>query len=154
VSRANASTCAIKLAPDYDKAIFDGLTKANEDAMKLFASVKSNPSEAYSHRANAYDSVIGELNAVQVQIKSRSVPTPPTPVLTVAGLLGGSNATQQVPQALDVPTASDVDTLVKIMQRARIDDKAGKLSRRIDLAQEAFAIQMAQALTYEKALQR
>ncbi len=144
-----ATGCAVKLAPDYDKAIFDGLTKANEDAMKLFASVGSAP---YTERQVAYNSVIGELNAVQVQIKSRSTPTSSAFFLSPQAATSRTSATQQ--NVLEAPTSADVDTLIKIMETARRNDQDGRLPRRIDFIKESFAIQMAQALTYEKALQR
>lgn len=141
--------CAIKLAPSFDQAIFDGLTKANVDAMKLFASTSSG---AYEKRAKAYDDVIGELNAVQVQIAARATPTPPAFLLWVAAP-AGNKAKANASEALVPPTAADVDTLVKIMTRAKLDDRKGRLRGRVDFLKEAFAIQMAQALTYEKALQ-
>ena len=149
--------CAIRLAPDYDQAIFEGLTKANEDAMKLFASVSSGP---YSKRQPAYNSVIGELNAVQVQIRSRSEPVSPLSLVSVS-TTAGKNIAENASQA---PTSGSVDTLIKIMQTAQHDDSLGRLTRRtritgtvskrIDFLKESFAVQMAQALAYEKALQR
>ncbi len=143
--------CAVKLAPDYDKAIFDGLTKVNEDAMKLFASVSSAP---FTKREDAYNSVIGELNAVQVQIKSRPTPTPPPLAVNILRARGDVAAQQQAGDALVPPTGAAVDTLIKIMTTARNDDQRGRLAGRIDFIKEAFAVQMAQALAYEKALQR
>lgn len=142
--------CAVKLAPDYDKAIFDGLTQVNTDAMTLFASTSSG---SYSNRQAAYDSVIGQLNAVQVQIKSRGTPAPPL----LAGLFVPVNPTNGQRQFSDMPvppTADAVNTLIKIVERARKEDVAGRIKGRIGFDQEAFAIQMAQALAYEKALQR
>lgn len=146
-----AGGCAVKLAPDYDKAIFDGLTKANQDAMVLFASAQSGP---YSKRAAAYDTTIGELAAVQVQIKARATPTPPPLLTGFAVAVGDKSAGQQISDALEAPTAGDVVTLIRIMNAAKRDDENGRLKRRLDFHVEAFAIQMAQALAYEKALQR
>lgn len=143
--------CAIKLAPDFDKAIFDGLTKANEDAMKLFASTSTRP---FSKRAKAYDDVVGELNAVQVQIKARATPSAPSLLLRIPGVSGNKMTQQEISDALVPPTAADVDTLVKIMITAKNEDQKGRLKGRIDFLMEAYAIQMAQALAYEKALIR
>jgi hypothetical protein len=140
--------CAVKLAPDYDKAVIDGLTKANEDAMILFASVTTGP---YSKRDAAYDTVIGELNAVQVQIKARGTPAPPSVLFRVAAPAVDKKT---LSDALEAPTSGDVDTLLRIVNAARRDDQNGRIKGRIDFIIEAFAIQMAQALTYEKALQR
>jgi hypothetical protein len=145
--------CAMKLAPDYDKAIFDGLTKANEDAMKLFASVPTAP---FSKREDGYNSVIGELNAVLVQIKARPMPTPPRFAVSFLSFFGDRNAPQQAGDPLAPPTVGAVNTLIKIMTTARNDDLRGRLANRDALAfvKDAFATQMAQALVYEKALQR
>lgn len=139
--------CAIKLAPDYDKAIFDGLSKANEDAMVLFASTNSGP---YSKRDSGYDTVIGELNAIQVQIKARGAPAPP---LLLFQVTPGADK-KSVSDALAPPTSGDVDNLLRIVNSARRADQSGRIKGRIDFLVEAFAVQMAQALAYEKALQR
>jgi hypothetical protein len=44
--------CAVKLAPDFDRTIVDGLTQANENAMTLFASVSSGLHLLRSRNAN------------------------------------------------------------------------------------------------------
>jgi hypothetical protein len=143
--------CAVKLAPDYDKAIFDGLTAANQNAMVLFASAESGP---YSKREAAYDETIGQLAAVQVQIKARGTPAPPPLLSRIADAVDKKTAAEKISDALEAPTAGDVVTLIRIMNQARRDDQNARLKRRLDFHVEAFSIQMAQALAYEKALQR
>lgn len=146
-----AGGCAVKLAPDYDKAILDGLTTANQSAMVLFAAAESGP---YSKREAAYDETIGQLAAVQVQIKARGTPAPPPLLTRLATAADNKSAADKISDALEAPTAGDVVTLIRIMNVARRDDQNGHLKQRLDFHVEAFAIQMAQALAYEKALQR
>lgn len=146
--------CAVKLAPDYDKAIFDGLTKINEDAMKLFASAQSGAA-SFGTRERAYVAVLGELDAVQVQVASRGTPTPPALLTRLLTTIGDQEAKELVNQALIPPTAGSIVSLRNIMANTQRTDRNGRLSRaRADFFKEAFATQMAQALTYEKALQR
>jgi hypothetical protein len=153
--------CAIKLAPDFDKAIFDGLTKANEDAMKIFASVPSKPYN--SAREKAYDDVVGELNAVQVQVNARTTPPAPPPLISdVVRAVGSAAAEKKLAELSEPPTSSDIDNLILIMETAKYGDKKNKLLRmsrvhnktRLVVLKNSFSTQMAQALAYEKALQR
>jgi len=144
-------SCAVKLAPEFDQAIFDGLSKANEEAMKLFASAGSGP---FSKRAKAYDDVIGELNAVQVQVSARGAPPPPSVLVEIAGVLGDKKAGQKLAAIAKPPTSADIDNLIRIMNAAKADDKLGLLARNLDFYKPAFSLQMAQALAYEKILQR
>jgi hypothetical protein len=146
------SGCAVKLAPDYDKTILEGLDRANQDAMRLFASASSG---SFSTREGAYVSVLGELDAVQVQVASRGTPTPPALLTKLVTTIGDDEAKELVNQALIPPTAGSIASLRNIVVNAQQTDRGGKLSRaRMEFFKEAFAIQMAQALAYEKALQR
>jgi hypothetical protein len=140
--------CAVKLAPDYDKAIFDGLTRVNEDTMTLFVSVGTGP---YSQRVDSYNSVLGGLDALQVQVMARQTPNAPAIFGT---LLQSADDRQKVADALTPPTSAAVTNMSRIVTRLRADDQRGRAAGRIDFLKEAFAVQMAQALTYEKALQR
>jgi hypothetical protein len=53
------SGCAVKLAPNYDRILVDGLAKANEDAMILFASASSSTPGTFDKRENVYNGLIG-----------------------------------------------------------------------------------------------
>ena len=156
---ALAGGCAIKLAPAFDKSIFDGLTEANVDAMKIFASATSGP---FSKRAKAYDDVIGELNAVQVQINARGTPPTPPLLLQLTAAVGDAEAERHLAALSKPPTSADIDNLIEIITETKRADSKGILLRqsrvthktRLALFKGAFSVQMAQALTYEKALQR
>jgi hypothetical protein len=173
------SGCAIKLGPDYDKAIFDGLTKANQDAMTLFASLSNGGLQAkYPSRKPAYDSVIGELDALSVQILARA--TPPTPAListlitpslsapTVPAISAASSCYTPAPAAAPPaanspstapaqpsPTANAVQCMTFTMTTMRDSDaKRGMPAMLVAGFKMRFAFFMTNALTYEKALDR
>lgn len=177
IAGALSSGCAIRLGPDYDKAIFDGLTKANEDAMTLFASVSKGGAKAtYSSRKPAYDAIIGELDALSVQIQARSAPALPAIVgglmpqhspFDVPNLFPASScfaapatsppapANAAPNNALPVPTASAVRCLAFTITTMRDADARNGIGAPVGgLFKMRFAFFMTNALAYEKALNR
>jgi hypothetical protein len=156
------SGCAIKLAPDYDKAIFDGLTKINEDAMTLFASVSSGaPQSTYPRRQATYDGLIGQLDAVRIQIDARLSPSPPLFVTTMlsqsisAGSPTSNAGASAVPAMPDVPTLGSVNTMIHTITSMRDrDSKRGLTPMLAEGFKARFEPSIEQALVYEKALIR
>ncbi|MCP4318202.1 MAG: hypothetical protein GY789_19860, partial [Hyphomicrobiales bacterium] len=111
------SGCAIKLAPDYDKSIIDGLTKANEQTLILFATVSSGVSSAtYAKREEAYNTQIGMFEAIAIQIKAR-----PVPRSQIKQILGVGPRIRTSPQNLpvleDAPSLQPVQEIVSILTR-------------------------------------
>lgn len=148
--------CAIKLAPDYDKAIFDGLTKINEDAMTLFASVSSGVTQnTYQKRRANYDALIGKLEAVRIQIDSRLSPIPPlfaAVILPKSVSTGTSNADAS---AAPVPTLGSVNTMIRTITSMRdYDSRHGLTPMLVKGFKLRFEPSIEQALVYEKALNR
>jgi hypothetical protein len=153
--------CAIRLGPDYDKAIFDGLTKINEDAMTLFASVASGASKnTYPKRQPVYDGLIGKLDAVRVQIDARLSPSPPLLLTTM--LSQNTNATpptsdakSRTPAVPEVPSLGSVNTMIRTITSMRDQDsKWGLTSNLVSGFKLRFEPSIEQALVYEKALNR
>ena len=66
--------CTTQLAPAYDQAVSDGLVSANKDIQALFVAVgTSTTKDTYPTRAPAYDHIVAELQAVELQIKTRPI---------------------------------------------------------------------------------
>ncbi len=152
------SGCAVKLAPEYDKAIFDGLAKANEEAMTLFSSVASGvKKDNFSRRQASYDGVIGKLDAVRVQIGSRVAPESPAlmaEILKRTAAVPASETSAQ-PALPAVPSLGSLDRLIQTMTSMRNVDSQHGLSPMLVMGYKLrFEISMEQALTYEKALNR
>ncbi|MEA2994340.1 MAG: hypothetical protein QOD40_3260 [Alphaproteobacteria bacterium] len=146
--------CTARLAPAYDRTIVDGLAKINEEAMTLFASAEA-PGGTFAKRQDAYNSVQGKLDALLVQVQARGTPTPPLGSATLLGAAGVPNAEQKANELLQPPTAATIQAMLRIVKTMRNDDSRGKLSVfALPLLKNNFAGEMAQALTYEKFLER
>lgn len=151
------SGCAVKLAPEFDKAIFDGLTKANEEALTLFASVSAGvPKSTFSKRQAAYDGVIGKLDAVRLQIGSRVAPESPALMAeilrrtSIPRRADGGDATLPA-----VPSQGSLDRMIQTVTSMRNVDRQFGLTPMLVVGYKMrFEISMEQALTYEKALNR
>lgn len=146
--------CAIKLAPNYDKTIVDGLTKANQDTLILFASVSSGTTAAtFPDREATYNDLIGAFDALRIQANAR-----PTPRPYVLQILGLGHAEDKQPQDIDVlqtPTPGILQQIVATLTRMRDNDEAKGLSAAIITGfKNSYETSIDQALTYEKALER
>ena len=143
--------CAVKLAPDYDKTLVDGLTKVNEDAMTLFASVSSGTTaESFPERRDKYNSLIGRVDALRIQSNARPVPRP-----LVAQVLAVGPNPSTPPELLETPTTGILERLGGTLTSMRDHDKKVGLTPMLVVGfKRRFETSMDQALTYEKALQR
>lgn len=146
--------CATRLAPNYDRSIIDGLARANEETMTLFASVASGtPKDSFAGRQPVYDELIGRFDALRLQAQGRPAPQ----VSAQAALLLGSDAQtqQRIADAAAAPTPAILATLTRTMTMMRDTDRARGLQPiLVQSFKREFEISMQQALTYEKALER
>jgi hypothetical protein len=146
--------CALRLAPNYDRSIVDGLARANEEAMTLFASLVSGaPKDTFARREQIYDELIGRFDALRLQAQVRPAPQTSAP----AALIFGNNpqAQQRIADAAAAPTADILATLIRTMTMMReTDRKQGLQPIVVQTFKREFEISMQQALTYEKALER
>jgi len=139
--------CMAHLAPDYDQAIVDGLTKANIQAMTLFASVSSGTTvtSPFSVREEAYNSTIGEFDALRLEILARPAPQPPSFLASPTNAGGPPTA----------PSANSLKTVVNILTQMRDRDKSGPMPVVVvEAFKNNYVLSFSQALTYEKALKR
>ena len=149
--------CTTQLAPAYDQAVSDGLVSANKDIQALFVAVRTSATkDTYPMRAPAYDHVVAELKAVELQIKTRPIPNSDVlqqanTLLTKSGVGGIGND----PNFSNYPSARSVADLVKTIQHMEISDQTTGLPPNLLSAYENQAnIYLAQAITYENFLKR
>ncbi len=143
--------CTIKLAPDYDPSIVDGLTKANQDAHVFFASVAAGSDRTdYPKKEGTYDQLIGEIDALRLDAAARPEPPPPE----FLGLLASKHPNDAPPQ-LKSPTPEILGNMAKRLTAMRVHHRDHGLSADdVEDAKLSFDQKMDQALTYEKALKR
>jgi hypothetical protein len=146
--------CATRLAPAYDRSIVDGLARANEETMTLFASVVSGtPKESFSKREPIYDELIGRFDALRLQAQGRPAPQVSAPVALFLG--NDAQAQQRLADAGATPTPAILATLIRTMTMMRDTDRTRGLQPiLVQSFKREFEISMQQALTYEKALER
>lgn len=145
--------CATVLAPNYDKAIDDGLSSSNQKMMELFASTSAGTKKAtFGERRDSYNNIIGVLDALAIQARSR-----PTP---------NNEITKKVNEALekrgidileneDAPSATAIDKIsASIVKMRDTDEKQGLTSIEVKAFKGSVTIYLDQAITYESHLER
>lgn len=149
------SGCAAKLVPDYEKALVDELTKANQDAMTLFAAVSTGaPKATFPKRESAYNSAIGEFNAISIQLATRPVPQVSPVVVQILTVVQGK-ADLNGTQLTAPPSIASVQAIVGTLTTMRDTDKAqGLHPMLVDGFRREYEISIEQALAYEKNLER
>ena len=146
--------CGIRLAPTFDRTMVDGLAKANEDAMTLFATVGSGTRpNTFPRRERTYDELIGKIDALRLQAQVR--PNPQTPPGATLLFTGNASMQQRATDAMTAPTPAILVTMMRTITMMReTDRKAGLLPIVVPNFKREFEISMEQAITYEKALER
>jgi hypothetical protein len=147
------SACAVKLAPDYDKSVVDGLGAVNEQMMTFFASVSGGTqAETFDQRQDTYNTVIGKLEAIKIQADAR-----PEPRSFLSQVYGGGEtpASADDVEQLKAPTGASITEMVEGMTTMRDTDRSQGLTPiEVTAFKQSIMISMDQALTYEKALER
>jgi len=151
------AACTAQLAPAYDQAIVGGLASANQDVQTLFASLGTGVGkETYGTRSEAYTHIIGALNALEIQAKSR--PMPGSDSLAEANKVLSANGIGQLtndPQFTSFPSARAIhDTSVTISTMREADQRAGIRGDELKAFQNQASIFLTQAITYENFLKR
>ena len=149
-------SCTAQLAPAYDQSITTGLATANTDMQTLFATVGTSTDTASfaTARAAAYNKVIGELTALEMQARAR--PLPPDDVLTrVNTALTQNSVTTLDPGFTAYPSARAMHGAGDTVTHMRdADQAAGLRGAEIPAFEGQANIYMAQAITYENFLKR
>lgn len=149
------AACTIRLAPDFDRGILDGLIKANQQTLVHFAAVDSGVSPCtFSEREATYNDFIGKFDAVRIQVLSR-----PTPRSMIAQLLGIGTSPDSKPEGsnetLEAPTAEILKKIIDTLKKMRdTDGEKGLTPSAVEGFKGSYEISIDQALTYEAALER
>ena len=141
------SGCATRLAPAFDQRIVDGLTSANVQAMTLFAAFSAGaPRDRFATYKDGYDSLIGALHALDMQIAARPTPEPSG---RLSAVLGG---TEMHGSGLPVePIQGMARTITKMRD---VHGASGLTATEVEGMRRQWTVYADQALTYEAYLQR
>ncbi|MEZ4779113.1 MAG: hypothetical protein R2786_06985 [Flavobacteriaceae bacterium] len=144
--------CKTQLAPEYDKAIVEGLTKSTQQLTYFFATMdEGTTADSYTDRQTFYNTLIGNFDALSLQAKARPVPS--------------NAATEKINKLLQAkgsdplsgayPSAFAFTQISETLRKMRQTDQANGLK---PLALQAFKGQILifldQAMTYESFLKR
>ncbi len=158
------AACTIKLLPDYDAALYDGLNSANEATHTLFSSVSGGSTKsAFAKHGPAYDNVIGKFAALASRAETRPQPSIPKsaasrlkkiPQLTGVCSATSDQAGSSVSECFTLVTPRALTEIIETLTSMRDLHKAAGLGA---LTQDAFVgdyqISIEQALAVEAALQ-
>lgn len=147
------TACTTMLAPNYDKAIVDGLVSVNQKTMELFASVSSGTSNSdYKKREDTYNSIIGSIDALAIQAKAR--PIPKNKITEKVNEYLRSRGVD-VLEGEDAPSATALEKISETITKMRdTDKKQGVTVLEVQAFKGQAVIYFDQALTYESFLER
>lgn len=147
--------CAIQLAPNYDKAVADGLNAASTETMVLMASASAGTHPTnFSGRENAYNGLIGRLDALALLAAAR--PMPKNKVTETINKLFDKRHRQPLSDDDSVPpSAHAIEKIASTVTKMRdTDRKQGLTEADVRLFKGQVTIFFDQAMTYENFLQR
>lgn len=145
--------CATTLAPQYDKAVVDGLTTTNTEAMEFFASVSGGTQkDTFDERKERYANLIGRFDALEIQAKARPVPKNKI-TDKINDLL--SKGGVSIPDDSEIPSATAMGAISATLVKMRdTDQKQGLTATEVWAFKSQVSIYLDQALTYESFLER
>ncbi len=149
------TACQTQLAPAYDQLVATELATANNDIQALFVSVGTSATPAsYPTRMPAYNHIIAELNATQLQIKARPLPNPDA-LESANKVLSAADRIPADPNFSDYPSGRSVNDLAgTIAQMQKSDQAAGLAGGEITAFENQANIFLSQAIAYENFLKR
>ena len=152
------AACTAQLAPAYDPSIADGLNATDKEVQTLFATIGTGvDKDSFPARSPTYAHIIGDLNALEIQVKTRILPPDAAKLPDVEHLLGklGIGQVGQDKRFTAFPSARAIHDAAATLAKMRDTDAAHGLAGELVCA---FAnqtdIYMAQAIAYESYLKR
>jgi hypothetical protein len=149
--------CAVSLAPKFDQTIVDNLSSTSTEAFQLLAGVSNGASSTdFSKREDQYNSIIGKLEALELQINARPLPHNKAvdKIIEKANeRLKERNVGTLITVGDMAPSATAIGEIVKNINQMKVSDKAGSLTATTVQVFKGFVVlYFDQALTYERFL--
>jgi hypothetical protein len=150
------ASCAVSLAPKFDQAIVDNLSSASTEIFQLVAEVTDGTKkDDYNTREDKYNHVIGELDALELQIEARPVPKNKS----VDKIIGKVNDRLRekgigtIDANETAPSATAIKHITENIAKMKDTDKLQGLTKTEVLAfKNNIQLFLDQALTYERFL--
>lgn len=150
--------CTTQLAPAYDQSVLDNLNAANKDIQTLFAKIGPGAAaDTVKDRKDSYVKIVGELNALVIQIKARPSPVGAVNIQDVNKVLADMKIAgiETDPKVTDTPSARSVQDEADSIGRMRThDEKYGLEGGALASFKGDATVYMTQAIAYETFLKR
>ncbi|AWF82068.1 hypothetical protein BTJ40_15215 [Microbulbifer sp. A4B17] len=142
-----------QIAPRYDAALYSGLTTVNVEIMEFFSSVSSGTDKnSYSTRDKKYHALIGKVDALAMQSKTR--PVPESKMLSKINEYLESSG-KDISFEQEPPSVASLEKISESLNMMRTEDEdKGLNTTAVSLFKNEIVISMDQALTYESFLNR
>lgn len=154
------TSCAVRLAPKFDQAIVDNLSNATTDVFQLLATVEGGTSKTdFGKREESYNTLIGKLEALELQINARPMPDNSAVnkiVEKANSALKKRNTELPAITAINTaPSATSLASVIKSLAALKKTDKAEGLTQGfLDTQKNFIGLSLDQALTYERFLNK
>ena len=152
------TACTVQFAPAYDQIIADGLATANKDMQTLFATMGTAVTkDTFKTRADSYAKIIGELNALEIQVKTRPAPSAAITLTEANAALRkiGITPMDADPNFSNMPSARAIhDTANTLTHMRDLDATAGVRGDALKAFANQANIFISQAIAYESFLKR
>jgi len=147
--------CAVRLAPDYDVALLNGITETNTAALKLFADVEtgSDATEFPDYRDD-YATAIAAFEGLRLRADARPIPPLADRISKMPFLSSVCDPAQAPAQCLNA-TGNALKEVVDVLRTMRDRHRTQGLSPdAVQLLRGRYDQEIHQALTVETALDR
>jgi hypothetical protein len=152
----NLVGCAASLSPQYNQAIVDNLSSATKETMRILTVASGGTkSNDFSTREAGYNSAIGILEALKLQIQSR--PSPKSKTLdTILKKVNERLKARGLPEVKDInPSLKAIEQIsANISKMKEVDKIQGVTKEEVDLFKGSSILFFDQALTYESFLNK
>ncbi|MEO6638743.1 MAG: hypothetical protein ABIN25_10715 [Ginsengibacter sp.] len=151
------ASCTVSLAPKFDQGIVDNLSSSSAQVFQLLAEVSSGTLPAdYPLRATKYNSLIGTIESLKLQVNARPVPNNKI----VDKIVTKTNARLTQKGATTLISASDLapsatalgEIIANLTKMKETDQKQGLRPLEVQAFKGNIVLYLDQALTYEKFL--
>jgi hypothetical protein len=148
--------CAVSLAPKFDQAIVDNLSSTSTEVFQLVAEVTDGTKkDDFNTRETNYNHVIGELDALELQIEARPMPKNKTVDKIIGKVndrlkekgIGTIDANETAPSATAIKHVAENITKMK-----DTDKLQGLTKTEVQVFKNNIQLFLDQALTYERFL--
>ncbi len=156
VSLFALSGCAVRLAPQYNQTIIDDLSSASESVFQLMAEAAGGTKQvSYEKRNDSYNNVIGQLEALELEIEARPIPKNKTidKIIAKANTSLQNRGVTLLTAADTAPSATAVKHIIENITKMKETDQLQGLKTTEVAAFKSFVtLYLDQALTYESYL--